>query len=413
MSETFLSNYSLWSVFFIVVRFIFLLSPLWLPVVLALTLWEYWIRYIRARFEAGNEHILLEIRMPKEINKTPTAMELFLNSLFQTGGEATFIDRIWKGKTRPWFSLEIASIEGQVRFFIWTRAYWKPLILSQIYAQYPNVEVDEVQDYTDAVPYFDPAKVNLWGCNFELTKPDPYPIKTYVDYGMTKEIKDMVEGEKAKLDPITPMIEYMGSVGRGEQVWFQIIIRANKKEKLKPGTIFGKTDWKEEGKEEIKKLQAAAAPKEEGGKGTPLTKGQNEVIEAIEKSIAKIGFDCGIRGIYIADKDVFNPVNIAGLTGSVRQYNSNTLNGFKPKNTTSFDYPWQDYKNVRINKKKKGMLTAYRNRGYFFYPHKDKNFVLTVEELATIYHFPGGMVQTPTFERIGSKKGEAPPNLPV
>jgi hypothetical protein len=392
-----------------VLRYVALLTPLWLPAILGLVFWHLWVLYVRARNLAAVEHILLEVRIPQELKKAPNAMELFLNALFQTGGEGTFIDRYWKGGTRPWFSLEMVSMEGQVRFFIWTRKSWKKIIESQIYAQYPGIEVYEVPDYASKVR-FDPDRIGMWGCHFELTKADPYPIMTYVDYGMTKEIKEF---EADKIDPITPVIEFLGSIGQGEQIWIQIIVRANKKEKHKAGTWFQKTDWREEGKEIIKELQKKSKPKEEGGKGEPLTKSDQEVIEAISKSFGKIAFDTGIRAIYVADKDKFNGTNIAGLTGSVRQYNSQTLNGFKPAKTTSFDYPWQDWRGSRLSKKKKEILKAYQKRGFFHPPFKSKHFVLTTEELATIFHFPGAMTQTPTFARISSKKGEPPANLPI
>ena len=39
--------------------------------------------------------------------------------------------------------------------------------------------------------------------------------------------------------------------------------------------------------------------------------------------------------------------------------------------------------------------------------------VLNSEELATIYHFPGQVAETPTFKRIESKRAEPPQNLPT
>jgi hypothetical protein len=59
------------------------------------------------------------------------------------------------------------------------------------------------------------------------------------------------------------------------------------------------------------------------------------------------------------------------------------------------------------------MLDAYKRRAYFYKPFKKSHFVMNTEELATIYHFPGGVAATPTFSRIGSKKAEAPSNLPI
>ena len=59
------------------------------------------------------------------------------------------------------------------------------------------------------------------------------------------------------------------------------------------------------------------------------------------------------------------------------------------------------------------MFDAYINRSAFYKPHKRKTIVLNTEELATIYHFPGSVVQTPSLSRIESKKGEPPAGLPV
>jgi hypothetical protein len=147
--------------------------------------------------------------------------------------------------------------------------------------------------------------------------------------------------------------------------------------------------------------------------GMKATKRQGEIISAIERSLGKLGFDCGIRTLYIAKKEHYDGSNIAGLTGILRQYSAPDLNGFKPTNTTSFDYPWEDWNDIRLNKKKKKIFDAYARRSYFYAPYKKKPFVLNTEELATVYHFPGGVAETPTFTRIESRKGEPPANLPI
>jgi hypothetical protein len=379
---------------------------LWGPVLLISLASRLWLEYRRMLFiKESFEFVMLEIKLPREILKTPIAMELVLQTLHQSS-TGNWYERWWEGKVKPWFSLEIVSIEGNVKFFIRTPSKFKKLLESQIYAQYPDIEVLESQDYISLAPYLhEKNEWSLWGCEFGLTKPDPYPIRTYIDYGLDSS---MIK-EEQKSDPISSLIEFLGSLGRGQQIWVQILVQATSERFKTPGAWFAHHDWKEEGKGLIKELHEKYA----GDTGMKATKRQSEIIAAIERSMGKLGFDCGIRTLYIAKKEHFDGSNIAGLAGIFRQYSAPDLNGFKPTNTTSFDYPWEDWNGIRLSKKKKKIFDAYARRAYFYAPYKKKPFVLNTEELATIYHFPGGVAETPTFTRIESRKGEPPANLPI
>ena len=403
--------------------------PLWGPILLWKYFWHEWMHYIQARYKANIKWILLEIKLPKEIHKSPVAMEIVLNALYQTStGE--WHDKIWKGKVKDWFSLEMVSIEGNIKFFIRTPWLYKNLIESQLYAQYADVEIFEVPDYTRYVDYR--GKEGDWsmiGIDFGLTKPDAYPIKTYVDYGLDKEgIK-----EEFKIDPLTSIIEYLGTPGKGEQIWIQIIVQAATKRyrKHSDGTL---GDWKDEGEELIDKLTGRKDKKEDGTLSLgslKMTKGENEVVAAIERNMGKLGFDCAIRSLYLCKKDKFHPMNIRGLQGLFRPFTTNNLNGFKMiTHTIGIDIWWQDYKSIRLSAYRKAQFEAYKRREWSFeretpwianfpspkpfvvVPNKQP-FVLTTEELATIFHLPGGVSQTPTFGRIPSRKSEAPTNLPI
>lgn len=388
---------------------LYILLVIFVPFLLGWFFWRNWVKFVRMQFLSEQEYCLLEFRMPKEITKSPVAMEVFINALYQTSGEGNWFDKFWKGGMRAWFSLEMVSIEGQVRFFIWTRKNLKKIIETQLYSQYPDVEVAEVEDYAKDVVY-DPSKMDLWGTYFVKARDSFYPIKTYVDYGLDKDPK-----EELKIDPITPVIELLGSLGQGEQMWIQIVIRAHREELKKPGTWFGKTDWKHFAMLEIKTKMKR--DKGDGEVMDKLTKGEKNAIDAIEKSISKAPFDAGIRALYIADKEVYNKGNQGGLVGSMRQYGSNDLNGFKPDKTTGFDYPWQDITGRKLVKKKEHILKSYKERGFFKPLYKPKDvggaFILSAEELATIYHFPGKVASTPTFTRLPSRKADAPSNLPI
>lgn len=358
--------------------------------------------------------MLLEIRIPREMDKSPLAMEVFLGTLYQTS-VGTLLDVYFKGRVRPWFSLELVSIDGGVHFFLWLHPKFKNVIEAQLYAQFPNIEIHEVADYSLGIEH-NPEKLSFgYIGQFALTKADAYPIKTYIDYGLDKDPK-----EEFRIDPIVPLLEFLGSLKKGEQAWIQILVQGHTKENLKYGRISVKPDWRGGIDKEIKELVGKARFKPEGD--TPpsslhLSKDQQETIAAIERVAAKPAFDTMIRVAYIAEKDSFDANNIGGLLGSFRQFSSNTLNGFKPGWKAAYEYPWEDPtgKNKISNEKK--ILEAYKRRSFFNPPFKNfhgKPFILTSEELATIWHFPSSIVAaTPTLTRIPSKKAEAPSNLPI
>ncbi len=383
------------------------------PVFLGFAFFEAFVTYNRNKFihEKAHSAILLELIIPQEVAKSPLAMELFLTSLYQTSGETTWIDRWFKGKTRPWFSLELVSDGGEIKFYLWTWDFWKPVVVSYLYAQYPDIEVREVDDYSKNID-FDLRKIDLFGVEFKLNKPDYYPIKSYNDYKLGDDPK-----EEYKIDPMTPFFEYLSTVKQGDRIWLQVIVRSHKKEIKKPGTWFDKVDWSHGANEEIKKIKQAdvQAAGEIKITGVSLSRGQKDAIEAIEKNISKLAFDTLIRVIYLAPKEKFNPINIPGLIGSFRQYNTANLNSFgvSSEHITVFDYPWQDMFGKKAAHRKHHIFEAYQHRSAFHAPHKSHYFTMSSESIATIFHFPGEAAKTPGLRRIDAKKSEAPPNLPV
>jgi hypothetical protein len=405
-NEVFLKSFS---------YFIFI-APIVLPIGLLYLLFNLWVSYARDRFISSQEYVLLRIIPPREILKTPLAMELFISALFQTSGESTPIAKYWHGKVRAWFSLEIVSVSGEVGFFIWTRKSLSGYIQSQIYAQYPGIEIVESEDYMDKIKYQEES-YSMFAGEMGLVEPDPLPIKTYVDFGLD------VVGEKddEKVDPLTPTLEFLANLKQGEFGMIQLIVRAHKKDEDKdPNKFFGKTDrWKDEAKELMIKIkeESVYTDKKSGQVVNLSTKGQQEKINAIERSIGKLPFDVGVRLMYVAEKDIFNPVNISGILGVFKQFGSPSLNGFKPLIVTDFDYWWQDPLGTKVKALKRNIFESYIERNYFWkkLPRNTsrKKIILTSEELATIFHFPGSVAQTSALTRIQSKRGEAPSNLPI
>jgi len=373
---------------------------LWVPAILALALFKLWMYYIHARFIKEIEWITLEIKLPREILKSPQAMEVVLNGLHLTKNPNAF-EKYWKGLVgNPWMSLEMVGIEGEIHFFVRCWKFHRNLVEAQFYAHYPDVEIIEVDDYSNFSLSDDFTKEwNAWGTEFALVKEDAYPIKTYVDYGL----HETMTKEEQKTDPISSFLEVLGGLKEGEQIWFQILIRATKKK------------WQDDAAKLVDEIMQRDEKPVEGEVSVgalKLSPGEKDVVQAIERDVAKLGFDVGIRALYLARQDNFSAINIPAIIGSMKQYSAPNLNGFKPSNSTSVDYGWQ-FKKVREAGMKTRMIDAYRKRSYFHIPYERKPFILNTEELATIFHFPGSVSETPTFGRIDSKKSEPPAGLPV
>lgn len=386
----------------------------WVPLILVILGWRLWVNYVQEEWLSTVKWVLLEVRVPKEVFKSPAAMELALSNAFsQGGGVGNNYQKYWQGRVLNWFSLEIVSLGGEIHFLIRTPVLFRRVIESQIYAQYPQAEIFEVADYTqEAVADMHTREWALWGTEFKLTKEDPYPIKTYVDYGLDRAVGSTEENER--IDPITPMLEWMGGIGPQEQVWVQIIIRVSKWTYRKKGLMGGYEDYKAGAKKVLEEMKKKFEPTaDDQFKRIAMTEEDKRAMAAISRTLEKQGFDAGIRAIYLAPKENFDGMNITGLTGIMKQYNSFTLNGFAPTNMTAFDYPWQDPTGNKAVAKKREMLDAYMQRSWFYPPYVRPHFVLTSEELATIYHFPGRVSETPSLGRIDSNKAEPPINLPI
>ncbi len=403
--------------------------------VIALNLWHH---YRQERFIMGIKWVLLEIQVPREVVKSPAAMELiFTNALYHKSGKG-FWEQYIQGAPWFWFSLEIASIDGRVHFFIRTPTRIRNLIETQIYAQYPQAKVVEVDDYVFHVPqYRKDGDWNVWGCEFTKGKEDFLPIKTYKGFG-----DDMKTGvkEEYKIDPITPMIEYLGSLPKGQQVWIQFVVRWSIKKYHSHKT--GKhVDFNEAAREFVEKLldPYSRSQKDEEFAGRfmkqiVLPEHMKIVITSVTEGLSKVHFDCGIRLVALSDKKICTEDQFQNLRREVRllfrQYAMPNVNELERINSTQFDAPWSDPTGLALAKLKKRVLNFYRMRTFFhpplqystqypkllsaFFPSNNPRiFVLSAEELATLYHFPSMGTETPSFKRIESKIAKPPSNLPI
>jgi len=421
-----------------------ILGPLIITIVLGWVAWKMWVHYVQQSFISGITWSMLEITPPRDVSRSPRAMELFISNALYHWSEKGGTEQYWQGAVWFWHSLEIASVDGQVKFYIRTPSRIRDLVETQMYAQYPQCQVKDAEDYTLAVDEISKKSAwNLWGCEFKLTRPEVFPLKTYIDYGLDKD-----PDEEFKVDPISGIVEFFASLKKGEQAWLQLVIRPTKKAYHTHGTWFKHHDWVKEGELQIMKQlepftgQRKKITNEKEFSIEMRSPGfMDDMIKGAAKKLYKIGFDAGVRVAYVAKKEIFplgtRTNNSRNIRLIFRQFASPYSNEFTRHNSTQADAygGWFLLGSGSVMKLANRHLHAFREREFFHLPMRHhlfnkhvvfwpfsmlfnaffhpETFVLSVEELATLWHFPGQILKVPSLERIESKEASPPPNLPI
>lgn len=390
---------------------------IFIPVLLLILFIDLYSFYKKEKKKREIKWTLLEIVPPKEIEKTPKAMEQVFAA----------VDEI---SEKNWASFEIIGRAGVTHFFVRIPEDFHNLVESAIYAQYPEAEINPVSEYESYIAQF-PENLpdntyDVWGTELTLGREDGYPIRTYPEFKEKSK-------EEEDVDPIAGITEIMSKLERSEAIWLQILIKpADDKEwnekaeglidelmgkkKKEEGLldwlgpwfhsageffqnlfkgIFEPPEWadKEEKKEEEKK----------GG----LTPGKQRAIEYIENKMSKIGFHGAIRFVYVDRRDKFTKSNISGVMGALRQFNTNNLNHLK-ENKKVKTKTKNLLKEKRLKSRKKRIFANYLTRDF-----PKKTSIFNTEELATLYHFPATNVKSPLLKRVSVRRGGPPPDLPV
>jgi hypothetical protein len=406
-------------------------SEVWwivLPLVAIFIFWDFWLLYLHVRFVKAITWKVLEIKVPKNVLKTPRAMEQIFAAAHApyTYGIKKY-DKYWKGKEELWMSFELVGSAGESHFYLRLPRELQHMMEAAIYGQYPEAEVTEVEDYLEHFPEILPNKeIDVSGFEEMLRHPNYLPIRTWLSF------EDPVE--ERRLDTIAPIMEIMSKLKDDEQLWYQLVVRPTGEE------------FKEEGQKKINQIlhieseekkkgglfagfgpgvtlgEVVRAPFEHPGSVLPkkeekqnfmrfiISPGEKDVTEAVEEKISKIALEATPRFLYLTKQGNPDPGIIAACHGFVRQFNTQNLNSLKPnsiKTTASYAVRGMFVK-TRIRWRKRIIYEEYRN-----IKPSDKKSVLNIEELATIYHFPIAAVSTTELEKIPSRRGSPPAGVPT
>ena len=339
----------------------------------------------RAAFLASQTFVVLSISVSKDNEKTPQSAEQFFASLHG----------IYRNSPveQEHIGFEIVAKKDAITFYVFTPLHLRDFIEGQLYAQYPDLQINQVTDYT--------GSVNLEGqhvatTNIKLTKADVYPIKLF---------------SASEVDPLAGITAVLSGLDENEQVWLQIVVRPIGDEWQSKGVKYV-NEVRKTGKEPgaikngipakvgrgalrlVKEMiQPGSGSEETKKEEVKLSSPQEAALKGIEAKITKLGFETVFRVVAVSSNELQAKARLQALLAALKQFNTTNLNGFGGNEIKLDDYvSWEKY------------LTR---------EFEEKGNILNIEELASVYHFPAKTVETSAISWAGSKKGEAPFNLPL
>jgi len=404
-------------------------------------LYKMYRKEIEHQFVHSQSWVFLNIKVPKDNMTSTLAVEAVFSQMHALFASLTFPQVYMEGRTQLWYSLELVSMGGKISFILRAPINMRGVVEASIYARYPDAEITEVADYMENFHYDSDDEnrdYEIWGTEWKLAQDFAVPIKTYKDF-------EHPAAEEKIIDPLSGVFEGLSKMDPHEFYGIQTIIQPTDDESWKPhGEMYIKKLTGEEVPHEAKFSDLLMAPlnafanfsytnffmggghghEEEGNKPRnnwmSMTEAEKERVALVERKIGKPGYNTKIRHLYIAPKDKMDPTKKNMIVGGYRPLGSIMTNKLKPdgKTFTSVDYKISPTLERPIldrilAKKKKYIFKGYKERNIHL---GIPMFVLNVEEIATLFHFPITTETRPmiaSVEQTLSKKSQPPANLPV
>jgi len=319
-------------------------------VVLSWMLFMIWIRN-RNREETSLNFVLMEMAVPRENEVKIDAVEQMFSSLFsiKKGG-------FWqKFKSQSHLSLEIVGKKEDIRFYISCHKDNVELVEKMVAGTYPGTQVKQVDEYNI---FYKDAKVAF--AELVLKNNSFRPIKAF------KELP---------VDPLSSITSSLAKFGDNEAAAVQIIISP------------AESDWSKSGENYVAKLK-----KDEADPEKAKYKLNPQDLEAITNKCNKVGFLTSVRMISIAPTEGQAKANLSNLKGSFSQFSSNQ-NNFKGRDIHFKQMFMMDF--------------VYRYQNLW-----GNNSVLSVDELATVWHLPNKTIETPHIYWLTAKSAPATGGFP-
>lgn len=342
-------------------------------VVLALLITFARLTYLRT---SVNEKILdpvvLKIAVPVNNNKKALSAE----QLFQS------LHGIVRGdsKAKDHYSLEIVANSTGIYFIVVCSARYTQFIQNQIYAQYPEAQIQRIQDYIHKEEQIAKMNHNVRTVEFGLMREFYLPIKTFQSF---------------EVDPLASITSSLSSLERMDQVWIQVVARPIADQ------------WQEVGKAFVNSQRNRTDAE---GKKIGLESGEGQEISQVEYKNQKSGFQFIIRVIAQSPDILQADRLIEDVQASFNQFQTAQFNRLTGKSLPTGVF--YEIKRIFTGKRLNETMSVYDK---YIERFLDENVedILNTEELASVFHLPNQTVQTPNIAWAKSRKLEPPLDLPT
>jgi hypothetical protein len=296
---------------------------------------------------------LLEVRVPQNNEVEINAMDQLFSSLFglATGGKGI------KGMFKPsdFISFEMVAFPETIRFFVAVPEKLRVMVEKQIHASYPTADIRDAEEYNI---FEENARVAYAALKQDSEKYKP--VKTYEDLSV---------------DLLSSVSNSMSKLKEGEGIAVQVVISPSGNK------------WRTMGKSYVTNIKKKAADED---KKTPVPE---DIIAAVEKKCAKVGFSTDIRIVATGRTQEDANRHVMNVIAAFEPLKNQQGNSLKKKN-------------LKGNGKKKFVKN-------FIYRIPLGDNIFNTEELATIYHFPNKNVQTPHIHWLLAKRAPASQEVPT
>lgn len=299
------------------------------------------------------------------------------------------------------FSFEIFVQNEKIKFVVATPSHLSSHIESQIYAQYPNAQINRINDYASDISNYQYVK----GSSIVLSKKEYLPILTFRNF---------------EVDPLSAITSSLSQVKENEGLAIQILIKPRpdnwqmegynavakirKKEfsetKPKEFFLFRFIKWilkiilliltrilvgsSSASEKDVKKDQKVI---------TGLTQSEEVTVAGIENKLTRSGFDSYIRVISYSNNQEDLQQNYESCIATFKQFSRTNLNSFQEVKEIDKNLLIEDFVARKLD--------------------LNKSYILNTEELASIYHLPSVTVDIPNIDWAALKQAEIPDNLPT